>query len=60
MGYELSAYPAPHFWLSVFWVQGIQEIYFLFFYAFRFILYIYNFVSICIYFFDVFNLTVQK
>ena len=27
MGYELSAYPAPHFWLSVFWVRGIQEIY---------------------------------
>ena len=23
---ELSAYPAPHFWLSVFWVRGIQEI----------------------------------
>ena len=22
---ELSAYPAPHFWLSVFWVRGIQE-----------------------------------
>ena len=24
---ELSAYPAPHFWLSVFWVRGIQELF---------------------------------